>query len=66
MKKINNQLLLLVKMMRALSDEDLEKAIINRAILDKLYLFKKNRNSNTKLIEAFTFRELLLITDSSS
>ena len=38
MKKINNRLIKSVKMLRALSDIDLEKPLVNRSILDRIFL----------------------------
>jgi len=62
MKNINNKLETLAKLLRTLSDEKLEKALINRAILDRIYLMRKNKViENTSLLEYFKFKDLVIL-----
>ena len=62
MKNINNKLEILAKLLRTLSDEKLEKALINRAILDRIYLMRKNKViENTSLLEYFKFKDLVIL-----
>jgi hypothetical protein len=62
MKEINNKLKSIVKLLKTLNDEDLEKALINRSILDRVYLMKKDKGTDlTHLIENFTFNDLVIL-----
>jgi hypothetical protein len=60
-KTVNNKLIQLAKALKSLSDEQLEKALINRAILDRLLLMRKNRNTNFELLERLSFRDFILL-----
>ena len=62
MKNLNNKLEVIAKQLATLTDDELEKALINRAILDRIYLMRKNRPKRT-LLEGLTFREVLEIED---
>ncbi len=57
-KSINKKLLSFVKQLRTLSNKDLEKVLINRTLLDKKYLFRKN-TTTIELLENLSFRELI-------
>lgn len=62
MKNLNNKLITLAKHLSTLSPEDLEKALINRTILDRVYLMRKNKQADyTNLLEDFRFRDLVIL-----
>ena len=62
MKPINNKLIAMARYLATLSAEELEKAIINRAILDRIYLMRKNQTQDySKLLESFRFRDLIIL-----
>ena len=60
-KTVNNKLIQLAKLLRTLNDEELEKAIINRALLDRVYLMRKNKRTDLVLLERLSFKEFLLL-----
>lgn len=60
-KQINIKLISLAKLLRSLSDEDLEKVLINRAIIDRVILMKKNNATDIKLLEVLTFRNIVIL-----
>lgn len=59
LRNINKKMIQLVKMMKTLKDEDLEKVLINRTVLDRIYLFKKSNKTNIQLLESLTFKDLV-------
>jgi hypothetical protein len=64
MRQINNKLIAMVKYFATLSPENLEKTLINRAILDRCYLMRKDQIQNhSELLEyfKFSFRDLILL-----
>ncbi|MFW2378845.1 hypothetical protein ACN4FU_00160 [Aliarcobacter butzleri] len=58
MQNINNKLLNLVRLLSTLKDEELEKALINRAVLDRIFLMRKSRKTGFELLEGLSFRDL--------
>lgn len=58
MENINNKLINLVRLLSTLKDEELEKALINRAILDRVFLMRKSRKTGFELLEGLSFRDL--------
>ena len=64
MKTVNNKLIQLAKLLKTLDDKQLEMALTNRAILDRKYLMKKNRNTDLQLFERLSFKEFLLLQSS--
>lgn len=60
-KAVNNKLIQLAKILRTLKDEELEKVLINRVVLDRVYLMRKNKRTDFELLETLTFRELLIL-----
>ena len=62
MKLINNKLIAMTRLLATLSAEELEKALINRAILDRIHLMRKNQTQDySKLLESFRFRDLIIL-----
>jgi len=61
LKNINNKLIDVVKQMRTLSDQDLEKCLINRAVLDRVLLMRKNKKTDFELLETLSFRDLVFL-----
>lgn len=62
MKPINNKLIAMVRYLATLSPDELEKALINRSILDRIYLMRKNQTQNhSELLECFRFRDLIIL-----
>lgn len=59
-KKVNNKLVQLVKLMKTLTDKELESVLLNRALLDRIYLMRKSNKTDRELIEKLTFRELVI------
>lgn len=60
-KKVNNKLIQLVKLMKTLTDEELESVLLNRALLDRLYLMRKSNKTDRQLIEVLSFKEFLYL-----
>lgn len=57
-KNINNKLVYIARLMRALTDEELEAVLINRAMLDRVFLMRKGSKTDREIIESLSFREL--------
>ncbi len=55
---INNKLLYIARLMRTLTDKELEAVLINRAMLDRVFLMRKGSKTDREIIESFSFREL--------
>lgn len=62
MKPINNKLISMVRYLATLSADELEKALINRAILDRIFLMRKSQTQDySELLESFRFRDLIIL-----
>lgn len=60
-KSITRKLSDLVKQMSTLQDDELEKILINRSMLDRLYLMRRSRKTKIKLLEnRMTFKDFIL------
>ena len=50
---INNKLLYIARLMRTLTDKELEAVLINRAMLDRVFLMRKGSKTDREIIESF-------------
>lgn len=60
-KSITRKLSDIVKQMSTLQDDELEKILINRSMLDRLYLMRRSRKTKIQLLEnRMTFKDFIL------
>lgn len=60
-KSITRKLSDIVKQMSTLQDDELEKILINRSMLDRLYLMRRSKKTKIQLLEnRMTFKDFIL------